>query len=248
MTAATPSTFELLPAIDLAGGRVVRLRQGDFERMDVYDDDPIRVARTFADAGARWLHIVDLDGARAGQPRHGAEIAGILRAVGGRLACEVAGGLRMEAAVRHVLESGARRAVLGTRAIQDRAMVGRLVGQHGTDRIAVAIDVRNGVAIGDAWRQGADGQPVAATITGLMDVGVASFEVTAIDRDGLLGGPDLALLASAVALGPRIIASAGIRSVSDIRAVREVGCAGAIIGRAFHDGSLDLAEAVAAAR
>lgn len=216
--------------------------------MDVYDDDPLRVARRFADAGAHWLHIVDLDGARAGQRRHAAEIAAILDAVGEHVACEVAGGLRTDAAVHSVLEAGARRAVLGTRAVQDSAMVGRLVSEHGADRIAVAIDVRNGLAIGDAWRRQTDGQPVLATITRLMDVGVADFEVTAIDRDGLLGGPDLALLASAVALGPRIIASAGIRSVPDIRDVREVGCAGAIIGRAIHDGSLDLAEAVAAAR
>ncbi|MEO5704876.1 MAG: 1-(5-phosphoribosyl)-5-[(5-phosphoribosylamino)methylideneamino] imidazole-4-carboxamide isomerase [Candidatus Limnocylindrales bacterium] len=228
------------------GGRVVRLRQGNFEQMDVYGDDPVRVARQFSAAGARWLHIVDLDGARSGRPRHVADIARMLDAVGADVACEVSGGLRTEASVQSVLESRARRAVLGTRALQDPSMVRRLVSRHGPDRIAVAIDVRDGIAVGEAWQAGVAGRPVAETIQKLIDAGVVTFEVTAIDRDGGLGGPDLELLASAVALGASVIASAGIRSVADISAVRAVGCAGVIVGRALYDGSLDLAEAIAA--
>jgi phosphoribosylformimino-5-aminoimidazole carboxamide ribotide isomerase len=246
MLAGKPSTFDVLPAIDLVGGRVVRLRQGDFARMDVVGDDPVAVASAVAAAGARWLHVVDLDGARTGSSRHQAAIAQVLAAVGSGVACEVAGGLRTAASVQSVLEAGARRAVLGTRALADAAMVGRLIARHGADRIAVAIDVRDGIAIGEAWRAGAGGSPVIETIERLAGVGVATFEVTAIDRDGLLAGPDLELLASAVATGAHVIASGGIRSAADLQVVRSAGCSGAIVGRALYDGSLDLAEAIAA--
>ncbi|HUG29508.1 MAG TPA: 1-(5-phosphoribosyl)-5-[(5-phosphoribosylamino)methylideneamino] imidazole-4-carboxamide isomerase [Candidatus Limnocylindria bacterium] len=238
----------MLPAIDLVGGRVVRLRQGDFERMDVYGDDPLQRATAFAAAGARWLHIVDLDGARSGRRRHAAVIAEIVDALGADVACEVGGGLRTEASVESVLASGARRAVLGTRALKDPGMIGRLVGRHGAHRIVVAIDVRDGRAVGDGWLEGAGGKPIREAFERLMDAGVAVFEVTGIQRDGLLAGPDLELLASAVASGAQVIASGGIRSVGDLRAVRAIGCAGAIVGRALYDGSLDLADALAATR
>ncbi len=238
--------FDVIPAIDLAGGRVVRLRQGDFAQMRVYGTDPERVATGFAAAGARWLHIVDLDGARDGQPRHSTEIARILHAVDVAVACEVAGGLRTDAAIGSVLESGARRAVIGTRALEDPAMIGRLVRRHGSERIAAAIDVREGIALGEGWRAGAAGRPVREAIERLVDAGVVVFEVTAIARDGLLAGPDLELLASAVASGASVIASGGIRSVGDLRAVRDIGCTGALVGRALLDGSLDLPEALRA--
>jgi phosphoribosylformimino-5-aminoimidazole carboxamide ribotide isomerase len=238
----------VLAAIDLVGGRVVRLRQGDFERMDVYSDDPVRLAKSFVEAGARWLHIVDLDGARSGRRRQAGGIAQIVAGVGADVACEVGGGLRTEASVHSVLSSGVRRAVLGTRALLDPAMIGRLVRRHGSDRIVVAIDVRDGSAVGQGWRAGADGKPTIETVERLMDAGVTTFEVTGIERDGQLGGPDLELLASAVASGAGVIASGGIRSVYDIQAIREIGCSGAIVGRALYDGSMDLARALAATR
>jgi phosphoribosylformimino-5-aminoimidazole carboxamide ribotide isomerase len=241
-----PSTFEILPAIDLHGGRVVRLRQGAFDQADVFSDDPAVVAARFAAAGARWLHIVDLDGARDGQPRHAPAIAQILDAVGTRVSCEVAGGLRSEAAVEAVLAAGARRAVLGTGALLDQPMVGRLIGRHGAERMAVAIDVRDGIALGDGWRAGAAGREVGPVIGQLIEVGVTVFEATAIERDGLMAGPDLDLLAAIAAFGVEVIASGGIRSVEDLRAVRAIGCSGAIVGRALYEGSLDLADALAA--
>lgn len=214
--------------------------------MDVYSDDPLQRAMAFFAAGARWLHIVDLDGAQTGSSRHGAAVAQVIDGVGPDVACEVGGGLRTEASVRSVLESGARRAVLGTRALADPAMVGRLISRHGADCVAVALDVRDGFAVGEAWRAGAGGKPVGETIERLIDVGVATIEVTAIDRDGVLAGPDLELLTSAVASGARVIAAGGIRSVADLQVVRAAGCSGAIVGRALYDGSLDLAEAIAA--
>ena len=238
----------MLPAIDLAGGKVVRLRQGDFGRMDVYGNDPLQVAAAFAAVGARWLHIVDLDGARSGRRRHAAVIAEIVDALGTDVACEVGGGLRTDASVQSVLAYGAQRAVLGTRALGDPGLIGRLVGRHGADRIVVAIDVRDGIAVGEGWRTGAGGKPVPETVAQLMDAGAAVFEVTGIERDGLLTGPDLELLAGVIASGAEVIASGGIRSVGDLDAVRAIGCAGAIVGRALYDGSLDLADALAAMR
>ena len=246
MIGEAASTFEILPSIDLLGSRVVRLREGNFTQVTAFSDEPAAVAASFEDAGARWLHIVDLDGAHAGVPQHMSAITQILQAVGERVACEVAGGLRTDEAVETILASGARRAVLGTAALRDPAMVNRLIRRHGAEQIVAAIDVRDGFALGDAWRPGSDGQRVDTAIQRLRDAGVTRFEVTAIDRDGLLAGPDLQLLESVVTVGIHVIASAGIRSIDDLRAVRAIGCTGAIVGRALYDGSLDLTEALAA--
>lgn len=247
------SGFEILPAIDLRGGRVVRLEQGDFLRETSFSDDPVAVARSFADAGARWLHVVDLDGARNGMPAHGAVIRAIVAAVGDGVAVEVAGGLRSAEAVAEVLASGASRVVVGTAALADAAFAARLVATHGVKRVAVAIDVRDGQAMGHGWAADSAGVDAADAILTLAGVGIATFEVTAIDRDGLLGGPDLALYERLVGrlggLGQghgSIIASAGIATTGHIAAVRAIGCTGAIIGRALYDGRLSLVDALRA--
>ena len=237
----------MLPAIDLRGGRVVRLEQGDFERETSFSDDPAGVAVAFADAGARWLHVVDLDGARTGLPAHGAAIAAIVDAVGERVAVEVAGGLRTAPAVAAVLDAGAARAVIGTAALSNPGFAAGLVEQHGAGSIAVAIDVRDGLAVGHGWSPGQIGVDAATAMIELRGAGVTTFEVTAIDRDGLLRGPDLSLYRRMLDLGVGdVIASAGVASVADIRALREAGCVGAIIGRALYDGRLSLADAVEA--
>ncbi|MDQ2964944.1 MAG: 1-(5-phosphoribosyl)-5-[(5-phosphoribosylamino)methylideneamino] imidazole-4-carboxamide isomerase, partial [Chloroflexota bacterium] len=205
------SAFELLPAIDLRGGRVVRLIEGDFGRETAYADDPVGVARGFVAEGATWIHVVDLDGARGGEPAQRATISEIIRAVEGRARCQVAGGLRSEAPVAAALEIGADRVVVGTSALRDPAFAGRLVAQHGPDKIVVALDVRDGLALGEGWRAGAPGLRPTDALAALADNGVATFAVTAIDRDGRLEGPDLELLAALVALGRgRVIASGGI--------------------------------------
>lgn len=237
--------FEILPAIDLRGGRVVRLRQGDFALETAYSDDPVEVARCFAGAGARWLHVVDLDAARTGRPSNGAVIAAIVVAVGARTRVEVAGGLRDEAAVASALESGAVRAIIGTAALRDPAFAGRLVATHGADRIAAAIDVREGRAIGHGWATDAAGIDAGGAIERLADVGVTTFEVTAIERDGLLEGPNLDLYERLVQLDRgSIIASGGITTLEDLREVRGRGGSGAIVGRALYEGQLDLAQAI----
>jgi phosphoribosylformimino-5-aminoimidazole carboxamide ribotide isomerase len=240
------SGFELLPAIDLRGGRVVRLHQGDFDRETAYSGDPIAVAVAFAAAGASWLHVVDLDGARTGSPVHGATIAAIAAAVGGTVHVEAAGGLRTREAVREALRTGASRVVIGTAALREPAFAARLVETHGSDRVAAAIDVRDGRARGDGWDGAAPTTDALDAIRRLADAGISVFEVTAIDRDGLLLGPDLDLLGRAVALGRgQIVASAGISSIEDIAAVRGIGCSGAIVGRAIYEGRLDLRDAIA---
>lgn len=245
--AGDSAPFRLLPAIDLRGGRVVRLREGDFARETVYGDDPVEVARTFAAAGARFLHIVDLDGAREGAPRQAEVIAAVVRGVAGQIECEIAGGLRTDAAVEAAFATGAARVVVGTAALRDPGFAAGLVARYGADRVVVAIDVRAGQALGEGWRSGAPGVPASDAIARLADVGVETFEVTAIDRDGLLSGPDLATLAGFIAAGRgRVIASAGITTVEDLRAVMALGCAGAIVGRALYEGQLDLREALAA--
>lgn len=241
------SGFEILPAIDLRGGRVVRLQQGDFERETAFSDDPVAVARGFVDAGARWLHVVDLDGARTGEPAHAAVIRDLVKAFGDRAAVEVAGGLRTKGSVATVLAAGAARAVVGTSALRDPAFAGRLVATHGPDRIAVALDVRDGLALGEGWREGAPGVPAQEALVGLADQGVTTFEATAIERDGLLRGPDLELLGRLVRLDRgHVIASGGIASLEDIRAVRLNGCAGVILGRALYDGRFRMASAIRA--
>jgi phosphoribosylformimino-5-aminoimidazole carboxamide ribotide isomerase len=244
-TTGASEDFELLPAIDLRAGRVVRLRQGDFARETVYSDDPVAVARSFADAGATWIHIVDLDGARAGEPVQATTVTRIVAAAGERTRCQVAGGLRTAASVAGAFEAGAARVVVGTAALRDPAFAGTLVRDHGGSRIVVALDVRDGMAVGDGWRDGADGIDPAIALGRLADLGVQTFAATAIDRDGLLGGPDLDLLARLVELGRgRVIASGGVATIDDILAARAVGCGGAIVGRALYEGQLDLGAAI----
>ena len=247
MSPRSTSTFLILPAIDLRAGRVVRLRQGDFAREQVYADDPAAVAADFAAAGAEWIHVVDLDGARAGEPRQTSAVRAIVAALtrdGPRV--QVAGGLRTAPDIVSVLAAGAARVVLGTAALRDHDLVRSVIDRHGPDQLVVALDVRDGSAIGDGWVPGAAGVPVAEALARLDTDGVATFAVTAIDRDGLLGGPDLELLQScATTTSATVLASGGIRSIADLEAVRQVGCRGAIVGRAVYDGGLDLAAAVA---
>ncbi len=264
MSIRQTSTFTLFPAIDLRGGRVVRLRQGDFEQEDVFSTDPASVARTFAQAGASWIHVVDLDGALHGRQRQAETLAAIAATLSSvdagrpegqpssptnRPRLQVGGGIRDQETVESVLALGAERVVIGTAALADPEFAAVAVARHGPARIAVALDVRDGFAVGQGWIAGARGIPVATALERLTAAGVTTFAVTAIDRDGLLGGPDLALLERATnSTEAAIIASGGIASLDDILDVRRIGCVGAIVGRALYDGTLDLRTVLAAAR
>jgi phosphoribosylformimino-5-aminoimidazole carboxamide ribotide isomerase len=241
------STFDVLPAIDLRNGRVVRLQQGDFDRETVFSDDPVLVAHRFVEEGARWLHVVDLDGARSGIPVQTAALAAIVATVKDRARVEASGGLRSAESVAEAFARGAARVALGTAAITDPAMLAAIVAEHGSARVVVAVDVRDGLALGHGWRPGAPSLPPDELIGRLADTGVTTFEVTAVDRDGLMRGPDLRLLEGLVGLARgSIIASGGIRTAADLTAVRDIGCSGAIVGRALYDGSLSVEAALRA--
>ncbi len=242
-------SFDLLPAIDLREGRVVRLLRGDFDRATIYPGDPVAVAVAFVGAGARWLHVVDLDGARDPGARQADLVRAIVGRVGESARIEVAGGLRDQASAAAMLAAGAARVVVGTAALQDPTFARRLVDRHGPDRIAVAIDVRDGRAVGHGWAPGSPGIPLEHAVAALAGAGVATFEVTAIDRDGTMAGPDLELLERMVAQRTgAVIASAGISSTGDLLAVRALGCAGAIVGRALHEGRFTMTGALEALR
>jgi phosphoribosylformimino-5-aminoimidazole carboxamide ribotide isomerase len=239
--------FDVIPAIDLRGGRVVRLEEGDFGRERVYSDDPAAVATAFAAAGTGWVHVVDLDGARTGERRHGSAIVAIRRALPLTTRLQVGGGLRSAEALAAALAGGADRVVVGTAALEDEAVVRAAIDRHGADCIAVALDVRDGRAVGHGWERAGTGQPVDQALEALGKVGVTTFVVTAIERDGLLRGPALGLLERLVGLTDAdVIASGGIATIDDILATRAVGCSGAIVGRALYDGRLDLTEALVA--
>lgn len=238
--------FDLLPALDIRGSRVVRLRQGDFERETVFSMSPFETARRLVGEGARWIHAVDLDGARGDQPQ--TRLLADLMSATPDVAWQVGGGLRTEQSVAEMFSAGATRVVAGTALLADPEFARAIVARHGSDRIVAAIDVRDGQAVGDGWRTGAAGAPFKRALSTLRAEGIGVFAITAIDRDGLLGGPDLTLLREAVEIARdrHVIASGGIRSIEDIRAVREIGCAGAIVGRALYEGGLSLADALKA--
>jgi phosphoribosylformimino-5-aminoimidazole carboxamide ribonucleotide (ProFAR) isomerase len=193
--------------------------------------------------------VVDLDGALGGGPAQMKIATAIAGAVGTEVRCELAGGLRTETAVAAAFEQGFARVVVGTAALGDIGFVARLIERHGAGRLAVALDVRDDRAVGEAWRSGAAGMPVADALLELSDAGVGTFEVTAIERDGMLEGPNLRLLERLLNLDRgEIVASGGIARLGDLVAVRDLGCGGAIIGRALYERAFSVADAIAATR
>ena len=235
------------PAIDLRGGRCVRLLRGDYAQETVYGDDPIAVARRWEAAGARWLHVVDLDGARAGRPVQADLIAAICRAVG--IPVQVGGGLRDVGAVDAVLGNGATRAVVGTAAIQDPDFCRAVCRAH-PGRVALGLDARDGQLRVAGWTEGVPDTP-AAFATRAATLGAAAIIYTDIGRDGTQTGPDLeGTRAVAHAAGIPVIASGGIGSVDDVHAVATLaadGVTGVIVGRALYTGAVELSDALAAA-
>jgi phosphoribosylformimino-5-aminoimidazole carboxamide ribotide isomerase len=212
-----------------------------------YEADPVAVASRFVAQGATWLHVVDLDGAKDGEPRQLDTAAEVVAEVHGRARVELGGGLRTPVAVAGAIGTGAARVTVGTAALTDPEFVRSIVGRHGAERVVASIDVRDGVALGEGWRPGAVGMPATEAIEMLAGAGVVTFEVTSIARDGLLEGPDLELLRSLVNLHQgRIIASGGVASIEDVLAVQAIGCAGVIVGSALYEGRFDVATAIAA--
>ncbi len=232
----------LYPAIDIRGGRCVRLIEGDFNRETTYDSDPSLAARRWVVSGAEWLHVVDLDGAVEGRPVNGEAVANIRAAVD--VPIQLGGGLRLLTDLEDAFSAGVDRAVLGTIALRDPELVISAVARWG-DRIAVALDARDGRLATDGWLGQTDARAVEVAQR-LARSRVRHFVYTDIRRDGTLSGPNLQGLSELIdQVDADVIASGGIASLEDITAVATIGASGAIIGRALYDGRIDLAEAVA---
>ncbi|MDQ2653869.1 MAG: 1-(5-phosphoribosyl)-5-[(5-phosphoribosylamino)methylideneamino]imidazole-4-carboxamide isomerase [Chloroflexota bacterium] len=235
----------IYPAIDLRDGRCVRLVEGDFSRETVFDADPAAAARRWAEDGAEWLHVVDLDGAVAGRPVNLHAISAIRNAVD--IPIQLGGGLRSLANLEDAFAAGISRTILGTVALQDPELVAAAVDLWG-DAIAVGLDARDGKLATRGWLDQSDALATDVALA-LASAGVRHFIFTDIRRDGTLAGPNLETLSDLIAtVDAGFIASGGVGTLADIEAAREVGAAGAIVGRALYDGRVDLAEAIALAR
>ena len=236
--------MEVIPAIDLIEGRCVRLYQGDYARATVYEDDPVETARRWERMGARRVHVVDLDGARAGEPRN----LDVIRRIAGEVGVPVqmGGGIRNLAAVREALSAGVDRVMLGTVAARTPRVVKDACAEMGEDAVVVAVDSRDGRVAVSGWTRESD---VRATdlIRRMLDAGARTFLCTDISRDGALMGPNCELMRELAGVaGGGVIAAGGIAAVEHLAALAETGVGGAVIGKALYTGDIDLAEAIRA--
>ena len=235
----------IFPAIDLYGGKAVRLYQGDYAQMTVYGDDPAALGEEFVRLGADHIHLVDLEGAKSGRtPNY--EIVRTIRERSGAF-CEIGGGVRSMETVDRYLAAGLDRVILGTAAVKDPAFLDAALAKYG-DKIAVGVDIRGGDVSVSGWTEGT-GLDAFSFCAGLQDRGVSTLICTDISRDGAMRGANRALyrrLAGELSL--RITASGGVSSLEDVTALRDLGLYAAIIGKAYYTGAVDLTKAVEAAR
>ncbi len=237
--------MQILPAIDLRGGQCIRLQQGDFERETVFGSDPAAVARRWVDEGATYLHLVDLDGARAGHPVNEASIRRIVETAD--VPCQLGGGLREERDLIRAFDWGLERVVVGTRATQDLPWLAAICERF-PRRIVLGVDARHGKVATDGWLRTSD-IGAADLIRQCSDFPLGALVYTDISRDGMLRGPDVSTLAElAQATSIPIIASGGIATLEDVRQLLRLRLAGCIIGRALYEGQLRLPEVIAMAK
>ncbi|BAK45097.1 1-(5-phosphoribosyl)-5-[(5-phosphoribosylamino)methylideneamino]imidazole-4-carboxamide isomerase [Eggerthella sp. YY7918] len=237
----------LLPAIDILGGKAVRLAKGDYAQVTVYNDDPAQQAQTFADQGATWLHVVDLDGARSGKPENLAMIERILARTS--LKVEVGGGIRSLDTIARLADAGVSRVVLGTSLVADPAFAEAAIMQYG-ELLCAGIDAKGGEVAVAGWREGA-GVAAEELVHHVAELGFQHLVYTDIARDGMQTGIDpAAYVRMAEAFGHPVIASGGVASVRDIERLGEVAASieGVIAGRAIYEGALSVEEGVAACR
>jgi phosphoribosylformimino-5-aminoimidazole carboxamide ribotide isomerase len=236
---------DLLPAIDIRSGRVVRLTQGEPTRQTVYGDDPVEVAERFIEQGTQWIHVVDLDRA-FGLGDNLEVMRRLAQRVASRVRLQLGGGFRTLESVRTGLDLGVARIVIGTAAAADPAFVPAAVAAVGSERLAMGIDVRQGFVAVRGWTETTSRR--AEELTGqVLAAGMETVVYTDIGRDGMLGGPDLTGAVALQKLGARVIASGGVAGTADIRAACQAGLAGVIVGRALYEGRLSLAEGLEAA-
>jgi len=233
--------MEIIPAVDIRGGRCVRLYQGDFQRETVFGDDPIAVALSWQEAGATRLHVVDLDGAREGRPANARVIGHLIEAL--LIPVEVGGGLRDRQSIDRYLMAGANRVVLGTAAVKDPSLLAEAIAEHG-ERIVVAVDARVGMVAVEGWREET---PLAAAelMSELAAKGVPRFIYTDALRDGTLQGPDFAAVEAVLArVDVPVIYAGGVSSTADLVRLASLGLEAAIIGQALYTGAVDFQEAL----
>jgi phosphoribosylformimino-5-aminoimidazole carboxamide ribotide isomerase len=235
----------LYPAIDIRGGKAVRLIQGDYDQETAYDDDPVVAARRWVDGGARWLHVVDLDGARAGEPVNLEQVRRIVAAVS--VPVQLGGGLRDSKKVEEAMSSGVERVILGTAAVRDPEMAAAIASAHG-DRVVASVDSRSGKVAAEGWTEASD-LGTTEVIAALAERGISRFVYTPVEVDGLMEGPDLdSLRKAAEATDGELIYSGGIGSLDDLRSLAELGLdnvGGVIVGRALYEQRFTVAEAQA---
>ena len=232
--------IDLYPAIDLRDGKVVRLRQGDYDDQTTYGDDPVATAVSFAEAGARWIHVVDLDAARSGSPLNRPVVAAIARALAGSASVQTGGGVRTAADARALAEAGVARVVMGSAAVKDPSLV---VAASEVVAVAVGLDHRAGEIAVHGWTEGS-GVQLADALQWFPTA--SAFVITDIARDGMLTGPDVAgLTAAARATSIPVIASGGIATLDDLVELMAVpGISGAISGKAIYEGRFTVAQAL----
>ena len=234
----------VFPAIDIKDGKVVRLAQGKFNKLTVYSEDPIEIAKKWADQGAEWLHVVDLDGAQIGKPQNTRVIADIAKRT--PIPIQVGGGIRNEEDIERLVDAGAGRVIIGTKAVEDLDFLRSEIHKWG-EKIAVSLDCANGKVATRAWTATSD---VLATllIRQLEDIGLFCVIYTDISKDGMLDGPNITELEKICgATSIPVIASGGVASLNDIEnllPLRHQGLMGVITGKAIYEGTLDLSEAI----
>jgi len=237
--------MQILPAIDLRGGRCVRLRQGDYERETVFDADPVSVARRFEDAGARWLHVVDLDGAREGEPQNHDAVARVVRAV--RLQVELGGGIRTTETAQRVLDLGVSRVIVGTRAVREPAWLAEVARAY-PGRVALGLDARQSKVAVAGWQEVTE-KTVVEQLNELKGLPLSAVVYTDVLRDGMMQGPNIAALKHVASATPLpVIASGGVTTAEDVSRLAATGVIhGVVIGRALYEGTLTVGDALAAA-
>ncbi len=231
--------MQVIPAIDVLNGRVVRLLRGDFDAVTEYSDDPVAAGRRWVDEGAELVHLVDLAGAKSGEPN--TKLWEAFAAAG--VPFEVGGGIRTSAQVDLAMATGADRVVLGSAAVWEPQVLAEAVQRHGPARVVAAVDVRDGHATGSGWLD--EGRSLDEVMSSLKDCGVEWAMVTAISRDGTMAGPDVDLVrrVRAAASTLSVIGSGGVGTIEHLESLRMAGAAAAIVGRALYDGAFTLAEA-----
>ena len=233
--------MEIIPAVDIRGGRCVRLYQGDYKQETVFDEDPVTAALTWYSQGARWLHIVDLDGAVAGEPRNMEVVGQIIEETG--LLIELGGGIRQEEVAEQLLRDGVNRIILGTAAVENRELVKKLCQQFG-EAVAVSLDARDGKIAIRGWQKDTVVE-VLQLSREMVDAGVRRFIYTDIRRDGTLTEPNFDMIKKLLGeVNVPVIVAGGISRLEHLRRIKELGAEGAIIGKALYTGDMNLGEAI----